>query len=105
MMDVIQRPVVAPAVEIAVNCAPWRKILWDVTPLATRAEDIHQTVHHFPDVDRAFVAATFGWRNQGLDLGPLLIRQVMGVAHTATVVSETGLICPHWAPRESVLSI
>src|SRR3974390_2821217 len=29
----------------------------------------------------------------------------MGVAQTATVVSETGLVGPHWAPRESVPGI
>ena len=97
-MDVIQRSVVAPSIEIVMDRAAWGKILRDVTLLAARSKDVHKAIHDLADVDRPFVAAGFGRRDQRFNFGPLLGRQIMSVAQSATVVSETGLICP---PMES----
>src|SRR3978361_1281690 len=104
-MEIIQRPIGAPSVEIVVNGAARRKVLGDVAPLAARPEDIHEAIHDLTDVDRTLVATRFGGWDQRFDLGPLFGCQVVSVAQTTTVVSETGLICPHGAPRESVLPI
>src|SRR6185437_2144895 len=105
MMDVIQRSIVTPSIEVIMDRAFGRQVLRDVPPLAARAEDIHKTVHDLADVHRTLVAARFGGRKQRLDLRPFFVRQIMRVASPATVVSKAGLICPHRAPRKSVPSI
>src|SRR5947209_20330006 len=46
VMDAIQRAVVAPQVEIVEKCAAWWQIFRDRTPLASRAQNIHDPVHH-----------------------------------------------------------
>jgi hypothetical protein len=101
-MDLLQRPIVIPSIQVVMHRAPWREVFRDITPLATRAEKIHNAIQDFADVDRALVAARFGGRDQRLNLGPFLFHQIMSVAKTATVMSKAGFVGPHEAPRESV---
>src|SRR5438128_1405254 len=51
VMDGIQRAVVAPQVEIVEKCAARRQIFRDRTPLASRAQNVHDPVHHFAHLD------------------------------------------------------
>jgi hypothetical protein len=44
IMQIIQRAVIAPALQIAVDRAAWRQVAGDVAPCATSAEHIHDTV-------------------------------------------------------------
>jgi len=67
-MDPGQRSVILPALEVAMQGTPGRQILWDITPLATGAQHIHEAVDHFPNIDLAVTAAVFGWRYQRADV-------------------------------------
>ena len=53
MMDAIERAVVAPQVKIIEQRRARRQVLRDRPPLASRAQDIHDPVHHLPHVDAA----------------------------------------------------
>jgi hypothetical protein len=46
-MDAIERAVVAPQIELIEKRATWRQIFRDRPPLASRAQNIHDPVHHF----------------------------------------------------------
>jgi hypothetical protein len=96
-----QRPILVPAPEIIVDRAFRRQIPRDIPPLTAGAQDIHQTVHHLTDVDRALVASGFARRDQRLDHCPFLVRQVVAVAQARAVMVNASLGGPHWTPRKS----
>jgi len=60
MVDAIQRPVIVPKVKIFEQRAARRVILGHGTPLATGAQDVHQAVHNFTNIDAPLAAATLG---------------------------------------------
>src|SRR5271165_4027142 len=66
--------------------AAWWQVLRDIPPLATRAKDIHQAVDDFAHVHRTLIPARSGRRYQRRDLGPFLIRQVVGVPSVPTMM-------------------
>ena len=70
VMDAIERSVVAPQIEIVEQRAARRQVLRDCSPLASRAQNIHDPVHHFAHVDRALVAAGLRWRDQWCNVPP-----------------------------------
>jgi hypothetical protein len=101
-MDAIQRAVVAPQVEIVEKCAARRQIFRDRTPLASRAQNIHDPVHHFAHLDMALVAAALGGRDQWFDMRPFIVGQVTRISQFAAVVTSAVLRRPHrGAPLES----
>ena len=102
MMNAIERPVIAPAIEVVVHRALWRQILWQRVPLAACAQDIHDAVDDFADVHRPLVAAALGGRDLRFDLRPFLVGQVALVAQMAAVVAAAILGRPHAAPPEAV---
>jgi hypothetical protein len=110
-MDPLQPPVVVPTVKIVTNRALWRKVLRDRVPLATSAEQIHEAIEHLPHVGSSLIATRFEGRNfrRYLSLDRLrrtsLVCQVGRKAQTATVVTATVLLGPHFIPRESMESI
>ena len=65
VVDAIQRPVIVPKVKLFEQRAARRKILGHGTPLATGAHDVHQAVHHFPDINAPLAATTLGCRIKG----------------------------------------
>src|SRR5262245_10037576 len=83
VMDAIQRAVVAPQVEIVEKCAARRQIFRDRTPLASRAQNIHDPGHHFAHLDMALVAAALGGRDQGFDMRPFIVGQVTRISQFA----------------------
>src|SRR4029453_4308923 len=102
VMDAIQRAVVAPQVEIVEQCAAWRQVFRDRTPLASRAQNIHNPVHHFAHLDMALVAAALGGRDQWFDMRPFIVGQVTRISQFAAVVPSAVLPRPHrWCPLES----
>ncbi len=102
VMDAIQRAVVAPQVEIVEKCAARRQIFRDRTPLASRAQNIHDPVHHFAHLDMALVAAALGGRDQWFDMRPFIVGQVTRISQFAAVVTSAVLRRPHrGAPLES----
>ena len=56
-MDAIERSIIGPQIEIAIDRALGRQILRDRAPLATGREHIHQAVHDIANVDPALPTA------------------------------------------------
>ena len=95
-MDSIDRAVICPKIEVAINRAFGGKIFGYCPPLAAGRQNIHQTVDNFPHVDHPFSAATFCGRDQRLDQRPLGIGQITGITQTATIIPLTVFCRPHW---------
>ena len=105
VMDPPQCAVVLPTLEIIVQCAPGQYIFRNISPLGARAQHIHDTVQYLPKIDLTWASAVFRGRNGSLDTGPLVVRQVAGVAKLVPVVPGAVFWSPHAAPRESVPAI
>jgi len=97
-MDTIQRAIVAPPTEIIVHGAACRQILGNVAPLTSRAQHIHQPVHHLAHGNRTLPAASLRRRYQLLNAIPLRVGQIARVAEPVTVVAGAVLCRPHLAP-------
>jgi hypothetical protein len=82
-MNAIQRAVPVPKVEITKQRALRRQVFGNITPLASRAQHIHEAVHDFPRLNGALASAAFGRRDQGLDMRPLIVRQIAGITQLA----------------------
>jgi len=75
VMDAIQRAIDAPIAEITIDGAAQRKILGKITPLASRAQHVHDGVERLSHVCFASAASAPRWRNERFDMRPLLIRR------------------------------
>src|SRR5436305_4519013 len=95
VMNAIERPVVAPQVEIVVHRAAWRQVFRDRPPLASRAQNIHYPIHHFAHIDVALVAAAPGRRDQRFNMRPFGVGQITRVSQCAAVVTSAVLRRPH----------
>ena len=95
MVQSPQRAVPGPKAEVVVHRAARGQVLGDRRPLAARAQDIHEAVHHGAQVYRALVAAPLGRRDQRLHQRPLGVRQVRRVAQLAPVIAAPVLNSPH----------
>src|ERR1700722_13870911 len=102
IMQIVQRAVIRPALEIAIDRAAWRQVAGDVAPCATGAQHIHDAVDDLPHVNLPPTSASPRRRDHSLDLRPLLLGQVAGVAQLVPVVPRPVLGVPHKAPRESM---
>ena len=58
-MNAIQRAVPVPKVEITKQRALRRQVFGNITPLASRAQHIHEAVHDFPRLNGALASAAF----------------------------------------------
>src|SRR5215472_2111397 len=67
MVDAIESAVATPKYKIVMYRALRRKVLGQGAPLTTRAQDVHDPVHHLPDINRSFVAAGLGRRDHRRD--------------------------------------
>src|SRR5271166_4075254 len=102
VMDAFERSVPCPQIEIVEQRAARRQILRHVTPLATRAQNVHQAVDNFAQIDRALAPAAFGWRDQRRDMRPFGVGDIAGIAQLVAVVFRSVLGGPHRAaPPES----
>ena len=72
-MNAIKRAVPVPQIKITMHRRARREVFGHRPPLATGGQNVHHTIDHFSDVDRAFVAAAFGRRDQGFNELPLLV--------------------------------
>src|SRR5258707_2598614 len=98
MVDAIESAVATPQYKIVMYRALRRKVLGQGAPLTPRAQDIHDPVHHLPDINRSFVAAGLGGRAHRRDMLPFLVRQITPVSQPAPVATLTGLQRPHPGP-------
>ena len=88
-MDAIQRPVIVPKIKIFEQRAARWQVLGDRPPLATGAQNVHQAVHHFTDMDAPLATASFSRWDQGRNMRPFLIRYVTRVAKLAAIIGTT----------------
>src|ERR1700722_11230013 len=78
--------------------APRRQVFWHCAPLASRAQNVHDPVHHFAHIDVALVAPALRRRDQRLDVRPFIVRQITRISQFAAVVAPAILRRPHWRP-------
>ena len=82
-MDAIEDAVAIPKYKIIMYRALRREVLGQCAPLTTRAQDVHDPVHHLPDINRSFVAAGLGGRDHRRDMRPFLVRQITRISQPA----------------------
>ena len=97
-MNAIEHAVALPPHEIIVHRAARRKILRQIAPLTTSAQDVHQAVHHRAHVGAALATARPRRRNQRRNNRPLLVREVAWVPQMITAVSRSVFLRPHRRP-------
>ena len=93
-MDAIERAVVAPQIKIVEKRAAWRQIFRTRPPLASRAQHIHDPVHHLAHVNVALVATAPGRWDQRLNMRPFVVGQIAQISERAAVVSSAVLRRP-----------
>ena len=98
MMDILQRAVGGPKIEIIVERALGRKVLGHIAPLAPRAQHVHDPIHNFAHIDLALAATMFGRGNQRFDMRPFLASQVARIAQFVTIVFRAVCSRPHRRP-------
>jgi hypothetical protein len=64
VVNVFQRAVVVPQIEIIKECALGWKVFGNIAPLTARAQHIHDPVDDLAHIDFALSSAMFGRRNQ-----------------------------------------
>ncbi len=101
MIYCVQRAIVVPVTQVAMQRASRRYILRHIPPLAARAADAHDAADQCPIVALALASTQLVERDQR----PYLIGQVARVAQLIPVVSNTVPIYLHLASRESVPSM
>src|SRR5260370_41638221 len=79
VVNLFQRAIVSPLVEVAPDGTFGRQVLGQEPPLAARPQDIKDRVENLSHRGLAGPATRIH-RDQGLDQGPLLIREVAGIA-------------------------
>ena len=97
-MDAIQHAINAPIAEVSIDGAAGRQILGKVTPLASRAQHVHDGVERLSHVRLPFAASSPCRRNERFDIRPLLVRQVAWVSQMITLVFRSVLVRPHRRP-------
>src|SRR5205085_12077557 len=95
VMNAIQSAVPTPQVEIVEQRATRRQILRNRPPLASRAQNIHDPVHHLTNVNPTLVPSPFDRWNHRLHMRPLIVSQIAGIPQSAAVVAPTVLRRPH----------
>src|SRR6202011_1354401 len=98
VMNAIEHAVALPPDEVVVHRATRRKILRNIAPLTTGAQDVHQAVHHRTHVGAALAAARPRRRNERRNNRPLLVREVAWVPQMITIVSRSVFLRPHRQP-------
>jgi len=102
VMHPLQRAVISPKIEIAMDRAFRRKIFRDRAPLTARRENVHEAVHHLAHDHRALATASLAPRDQRLDQSPFVIGQIARISQLAAVVTGAVLARPHrWPFLES----
>ncbi|OYR17221.1 hypothetical protein CEV32_4042 [Brucella rhizosphaerae] len=81
LVNASKRAIPIPEIEIAKQRATGRQIFRYGAPLATCRQDVHQAVDNLPQHNRPFSPTPLSRRDQRLDKGPFLIRQVTRTTH------------------------
>src|SRR5262249_39595191 len=105
IMDLHQRSIVVPTLEVAVNGAARRQVLWQSSPLTASAEDIQNAIQHFTNIDLPLASPALRRTDEGFHQFPFSVRHIARVAQPFPVIPGAVLGRPHKAPRESVPGI
>ena len=70
---------------VVMNCRPWRKIVRQHSPRATRANKIQNAIDNVLQVGGAWPTTRLGWWKQRFDQFPLFIRQITWVGSSVHV--------------------
>src|SRR5271163_4402856 len=95
VMHPLQRAVISPKIEIAMDRAFRWKIFRDRAPLTAGRENVHEAVHHLPHDHRALATASLAPRDQWLDQSPFVVGQIARISQLAAVVTGAVLARPH----------
>jgi hypothetical protein len=98
VVNVLQRAVVIPQIEIIEERALGWKVFGNIAPLTARAQYIHNPVDDLAHIDFSLSPAMFGRTNQRRDVRPLLVRQIARITQLVTIVFGAVLACPHRRP-------
>ena len=98
-MNTIEHAVARPFPEIIIDRAMWRKILWQLPPLATRAIYIADRVEHLAHVRLALAPARAGRWDHRLDDSPLLVGHITRITSLLRLVLFALFVRPHGSPR------
>src|SRR3984893_6310535 len=98
VVNVLQRAVVIPQIEIIEERALGWKVFGNIAPLTARAQYIHDPVDDLAHIDFSLSPAMFGRTNQRRDVRPLLVRQIARITQLVTIVFGAVLACPHRRP-------
>jgi len=98
VMDILQRAIVGPKIEIIVEGTLGRKVLGHIAPLAPRAQYVHDPIHDLAHIGLTLAAAVFGWGNERLDVRPLLVCQITRITQLVTIVFRAVCKRPPWRP-------
>src|SRR5271166_3048131 len=101
VMDAVQRAVQAPIAKITIDSAARRQVLGKVTPLASRAQHVHDAVERLSHVGLASAASPPRRRNERFDMRPFPVRQVARISQMIALVFRSVLVRPHRRPPES----
>src|ERR1700747_2335666 len=103
VVDTLQRAIPVPQLQIIVHCTLWRQIFRQRLPLASRPQDVEDSIQHLAHVHRPFAPTMSRWRDHGLHDRPFGIGQITGVTKATAVRRKAVFGCPHRAllKRES----
>ena len=99
-MDANQRAIPVPQAEIIMHGTSGGQVLGKIAPLAVGAQNVHNAVDHFADIDAPFAAAGLARRDQRLDMCSFRIAQVTRIVQLVAVVAAAVFGSPHVAPQE-----
>jgi hypothetical protein len=88
MIDPPERAIAREAIEIGLNCGEWRKLPWNLPPLAPGRQHIQDSVHDYAQRDRTGPAARMAPRHKGFDQCPFRIGQIACVAQPIPAISR-----------------
>src|SRR5262249_10215874 len=104
LMNTIEHAIARPFPEVIIDRAMWRKILWQLPPLATRAIDIANCVEPLAHACVALASARASRRDHRLDDSPLLVGHITRITFTPRLVRLALFLRPHGSPRLSRIS-
>jgi len=98
-MNPIENAIARPFPEVIIDRAMWRKILWQLPPLATRAIEIANGVEYVAHVCVALTSARASRRDHRLDVSPLIVGHITRITFTPRLVRLAMFFRPHGSPR------
>src|SRR4029077_872119 len=101
VMQLLQRAVISPKIEIARDRAFRGQIFRDRAPLTASRENVHEAVYHLPHDHRALTTTSLARRDQRFDQSPFVVGQIARIPQLAAVVTGAVFPRPHGDPSSN----